>query len=155
MSPEITILIAEDDDAHAALIEKNLRRSGMEKPCHRLRDGQATLDFLMGSENGQREKGSYRYLLLLDINLPKVNGIDVLRRIKEHEELKKIPVLMLSTTDDPKEVETCHDIGCNFYLTKPTEPETFAQMIISLGSFLDILTVPTLRHGSPSGISLN
>ncbi|MEE8126653.1 MAG: response regulator [Nitrospirales bacterium] len=155
MNAEITILIAEDDDGHAALIERNLRRGGMEKPCQRLRDGQETLDFLLGSEKGQQVKGSYRYLLLLDINLPKVNGIDVLKRIKEHEVLKKVPVLMLSTTDDPKEVETCHAIGCNFYLTKPTEPETFNQMIIRLGSFLDIVTVPIIRFGTPTNVSLN
>jgi DNA-binding NarL/FixJ family response regulator len=90
-----------------------------------------------------------------DINLPRVNGIEVLRVMKEHEMLKRVPVLMLSTTDDPQEVEACHSIGCNFYLTKPTEPETFAQAIIRLGAFLDIVTVPTIRLGSHSTISLN
>lgn len=155
INPDTTVLIAEDDDGHAALIEKNLRRAGMEKPCHRLRDGQETLDYFLGSGNVQKAKMGNRYLLLLDINLPRVNGIEVLRVLKEHEVLKKIPVLMLSTTDNPQEVEACHSIGCNFYLTKPTEPETFAQAIIRLGSFLDIVTVPTIRLPSHTTISLN
>ena len=155
MNPDTTVLIAEDDDGHAALIEKNLRRAGMEKPCHRLRDGQETLEYFLGSCNTQQGKIWGRYLLLLDINLPRVNGIEVLRVMKEHEVLKRVPVLMLSTTDDPQEVETCHSIGCNFYLTKPTEPETFAQAIIRIGSFLDIVTVPTIRLSSHSTISLN
>ena len=155
MNPDTTILIAEDDDGHAALIEKNLRRAGMEKPCHRLRDGQETLEYFLAPSHVQQVKTGHRYLLLLDINLPRVNGIEVLRAMKEHEVLKKIPVLMLSTTDDPQEVEACHSIGCNFYLTKPTEPETFAQAIICLGSFLDIVTVPAIRLSSHSTISLN
>jgi len=155
MNPDTTVLIAEDDDGHAALIEKNLRRAGMEKPCHRLRDGQETLDYFLGPNNMQQGKTAHRYLLILDINLPRINGIEVLRRMKEHEVLKLVPILMLSTTDNPQEVDACHSLGCNFYLTKPTEPETFAQAIICLGSFLDIVTVPTIRMSSPSTISLN
>jgi CheY-like chemotaxis protein len=155
MNPDTTVLIAEDDDGHAALIEKNLRRAGMEKPCHRLRDGQETLDFFLGPDNMPQGKSAHRYLLLLDINLPRVNGIEVLRRMKEHEVLKRVPVLMLSTTDNPQEVEACHSLGCNFYLTKPTEPEAFAQAIIHLGSFLDIVTVPAIRLSALSTLSLN
>ena len=155
MNPDTIVLIAEDDDGHASLIEKNLRRGGMARSCHRFRDGQETLDFFLGPGQNRPGKGSHRYLLLLDINLPMVNGIEVLRRLKEHDVLKQIPVFMLSTTDDPKEVEICHSIGCNFYLTKPTEPAAFAQVIACLGSFLDLATVPDIRLGSLSGISLN
>ena len=155
MNPDTTVLIAEDDDGHAALIEKNLRRAGMEKPCHRLRDGQEALEYFLGPANVHQGKMAHRYLLILDINLPRVNGIEVLRTMKTHEVLKRVPVLMLSTTDDPQEVEACHSIGCNFYLTKPTEPETFAQAINCLGSFLDIVSVPTIRLNSPATISSN
>ena len=155
MNPNTTVLIAEDDDGHAALIEKNLRRAGMEKPCHRLRDGQEALDYFLGCSNMPQGKASHHCLLLLDINLPRVDGIEVLRTMKEHEVLKKIPILMLSTTDDPQEVEACHSLGCNFYLTKPTEPEAFAQAIICLGAFLDIVTIPTIRRNTSSTISLN
>jgi len=155
MNPDTMVLIAEDDDGHAALIEKNLRRGGMTRPCYRLRDGQETLEYFLGLGQNQPDRTGHRYLLLLDINLPGINGIEVLRRMKEHDVLKQVPVLMLSTTDDPKEVETCHAIGCNFYLTKPTEPEAFAQAIACLGSFLNLVNVPGIRPVSLSGISLN
>ena len=155
MNPDTMVLIAEDDDGHAALIERNLRRGGMERPSSRLRDGQETVDFFFGSGQYQSAKGWQRYLLLLDINLPRINGIEVLRKMKEHHVLKQVPVIMLSTTDDPKEVEACHSIGCNFYLIKPVEPDAFAQVITRLGSFLDLITVPGIRLASLSGISLN
>ncbi len=155
MNPEMTVLIAEDDDGHAALIEKNLRRAGLEKPCHRFRDGQETLDYFQDPEHLRQRRLSNRWLLLLDINLPRVNGIEVLRRMKQHEVLRRVPVLMLSTTDNPQEVEACHSIGCNFYLTKPTESENFARAIIRLGAFLDIVNLPTIRQTSPSIISMN
>ena len=155
MNPDTTVLIAEDDDGHAALIEKNLRRAGMEKPCQRLRDGQEVLEYFLDPSHMQQGKMTHRYLLLLDINLPRVNGMEVLRKMKEHEVLKRIPILMLSTTDNPEEVEACHSLGCNFYLTKPTDPETFAQAISRLGSFLDTVTVPIIRLSSLSAISLN
>jgi CheY-like chemotaxis protein len=155
MNPDTMVLIAEDDDGHAALIEKNLRRAGMEKPCHRLRDGQETLDYFLGLDTLRQAKTAHRFLLILDINLPRINGIEVLRRMKDHDVLKRVPVLMLSTTDNPQEVDECHALGCNFYLTKPIEAETFAQAIIRLGYFLDIVTVPIIRLSSPSTISLN
>ena len=156
MNPDTTILIAEDDDGHAALIEKNLRRAGVEKPCHRLRDGQEILDYFFSSGylccRGKRHTAiSYSWISIF----PRVNGIEVLRRIKEHEVFKRVPILMLSTTDNPQEVEACHSLGCNFYLIKPTEAESFAQAIIRLGSFLDIVTVPIIRLSSPSTISFN
>jgi DNA-binding response OmpR family regulator len=82
MNPDTTVLIALDDDGHAALIEKNLRRAGMDKPCHRLRDGQETLEYFLVSIHVQQGKAGYRYLLLLDINLPRVNGIELLQTIR-------------------------------------------------------------------------
>ncbi len=155
MNLETTVLIAEDDDGHAALIEKNLRRAGFEKPCYRLRDGQETLDYFLGQDQRQQAKRADYFFLLLDINLPCVSGIEVLRKLKEHEVFKRMPVLMLSTTDNPQEVETCYSIGCNLYLTKPMDSETFAKAITSLGSLLDFVTVPAVRSHSQSAVSLN
>ena len=102
---EVVILIAEDDAGHARLIEKNLTRGGLHNKIERFANGQAVLDFLF-----QRGPGSHRahdtpYLLLLDIRMPQVDGVEVLRQIKENPELRKIPVIMLTTTDDPREVE--------------------------------------------------
>ena len=145
MSPDMIVLIAEDDDGHAALIEKHLRRGGLVKPCRRLRDGQETLEFFFGPQTQESLAGWHQLVLVLDINLPRVNGIEVLRRMKEHEMFKKVPVFMLSTTDNPREIETCYAMGCNLYLTKPTDSEAFALVISRLGSFLDVVTVPSVH----------
>lgn len=138
------ILIVEDEDGHAALIERNLERSGVTYKSMRLRDGQEALDFLF-----QRGEGAVRiqhcpYILLLDINLPKVSGLEVLRQIKSHIELRKIPVTILSTTDDPQDVALCHALGCSYYITKPTEPEVFKNVITRLGQLLNIVKVPRI-----------
>lgn len=140
------ILIAEDDDGHAALIERNLQRSGVSRKYVRLKDGQEILDFLFQRGEGEVRIQNCPYILLLDINLPKVSGMEVLRQIKENPELRKMPVTVLSTTDDPQEVEQCHVLGCSYYITKPTEPEVFMSVIARLGQLLNIVNVPHIQE---------
>ncbi len=147
------ILIAEDDDGHAALIERNLQRSGVSHACTRLRDGQEALDFLFQRGEGAIRTQNRPYILLLDINLPKVSGLEVLRQVKSHAELRKMPVTMLSTTDDPHEVAQCHTLGCSYYITKPTEPEVFMNAIARLGQFLTIVHVPHIQGNMMSPVS--
>jgi len=145
---EIVILIADDDAGHVRLIEKNLRRAELRNRVERFGDGQEVLDFLFsrGARKRQRETA---YLLLLDIRMPKVDGIEVLRQLKEDPELRKIPIIMLTTTDDPREVERCHDFGCSNYIVKPVDYEHFADAISRMGSYIDIVRVPELdRSGS-------
>ncbi len=141
MNTEVVILIAEDDDGHALLIEKNLKRASICNKIIRFCDGQEVLDFLFRKTTPGREPG-LAYLLLLDIRMPKVDGVEVLRQIKEDPELKKLPVTMLTTTDDPKEIAHCHELGCNNYITKPIEYETFVQTVQQLGFFLSVVRVP-------------
>ncbi|WP_454060971.1 response regulator [Candidatus Nitrospira salsa] len=138
------ILIVEDEDGHAALIERNLERSGVTYKSMRLRDGQEALDFLFQRGEGAVRIQNCPYILLLDINLPKVSGLEVLRQIKSHTELRKIPVTILSTTDDPQDVALCYALGCSYYITKPTEPEVFKSVITRLGQLLNIVKVPRI-----------
>ena len=139
------ILIAEDDDGHAALIERNLQRSGGSRKYVRLKDGQEALDFLFQRGQGEIRAQNCPYILLLDINLPKISGLEVLKQIKSDTELRKIPVTVLSTTDDPEEVEQCHELGCSYYITKPTEPEVFMEVIARLGQLFNIVQVPHIH----------
>jgi CheY-like chemotaxis protein len=148
MRKEIHIIIAEDDDGHAALINKNLRRAGIENDIIRFADGQQVLDFLFRKGNGPHRKAGDSYLLLLDIRMPKVDGIEVLRQLKTDEELRKIPVIMVTTTDDPREVEHCHLLGCSNYITKPVDYEKFVNAIRQLGLFLMIVQVPAVNGNS-------
>ncbi len=109
------------------------------------------MDFLFQKGNGSRRKGNGAYVLLLDIRLPKLDGTEVLRLIKLDPELRKIPVIMVTTTDDPKEVEHCHTLGCNNYITKPVEYESFIRAIQQLGLFLSIVEIPVIDDSSESG----
>ena len=147
LKEEMVILIAEDDEGHATLIKKNLARSGIFNQIIHFKDGDETLDFLLRRGKGpQRETGKH-YLLLLDIRMPRVDGIEVLRQVKEHDELRKIPVIMITTTDDPREVDRCHTLGCSHYITKPVDYDMFVKAIRQLGLFLLVIEVPTIYNG--------
>ena len=144
MKKEVVILIAEDDEGHASLIKKNLKRAGISNEILHFKDGEETLDFLMGSNEGRHRMPDNAYLLLLDIRMPKVDGVEVLRKIKQDNELRKIPVIMITTTDDPREVEHCHSLGCSNYITKPIDYNKFVDSIMQLGLFLMVVEVPKL-----------
>jgi len=140
-----TILIAEDDDGHAFLVEDNLRRGGIHTSFLRFCDGQEVLDFLFGRTTEPMFDRSRAYLLLLDIRMPKVDGVSVLQQIKADPELHKLPVIILTTTEDPREVDRCHQLGCNIYLHKPVTFEAFSNAISQLGKFVSLLKVPRLK----------
>ena len=148
MTKEVVILIAEDDAGHARLIEKNLTRAGLRNPIRRFENGQDILNFLLCRGSGPQRSPDTSYLLFLDIRMPKVDGIEVLRQLKEHAELRKLPILMLTTTDDPREVERCHALGCNNYVVKPVNYDKFAEAMTQLGLFITLVQIPELNGGS-------
>jgi len=145
MKEEVVVLIVEDDDGHARLIEKNLRRASIKNEMLRFADGQQILDFLFRRGEGRQREDCAPYLLLLDIRIPKIDGVEVLRQIKQDEELRKIPVIMLTTTDDPREVDACHRLGCSHYIVKPVEYDKFSATLGQLGLFLKIVQVPQIN----------
>ena len=145
MNRDVVLLIADDDAGHARLIEKNLRRAVLSNPILRFEDGQQILDFIFQRGDGQKRTADTPYLLLLDIRMPKVDGVEVLRQLKADAELRKIPVCMLTTTDDPREVERCHALGCNNYIVKPVDYEKFSEAITNLGLFISLVQVPEIH----------
>ena len=144
MKKEVIILIAEDDMGHAKLIEKNLQRAGIKNGILHFRDGQEILDFLFRKGEGPHRKLGVAYLLLLDIRMPKVDGVEVLKKIREDKELRKMPVIMLTTTSDPREVENCHVFGCNNYIVKPVDYDDFVEAMRKLGLFLMVVEIPVI-----------
>lgn len=138
---EVVILIAEDDDGHAELIKEHLLESGINNQIIRFSDGAEAWDFLSVIKNGEEAYKNKHYLLLLDIRMPKMDGVEVLRRVKASPELKSLPVIMLTTTDDPREIDECYRIGCNIYITKPIDFKELAQALKSLGLFIKIVSV--------------
>lgn len=139
------ILVVDDDAGHALLVRENLREAGVTQEIHHFKDGQAVLDFLFTRAPGDPLPEGQTYLMLLDIRMPKVDGIAVLRKVKADQELRKLPIIMLTTTDDPREVERCHQLGCNAYVHKPVNHERFAQTLRQLGGLIQFALFPSVR----------
>lgn len=142
----ITILLVEDDAGHARLVEKNLRRAGISNDIVKFDNGQTAVDFLLKQGDYQDTAGILPLLILLDLNLPVLDGYQVLKIIKGSDSTRHIPVVVLTTTDSSHEISKCYDLGCNVYVTKPVEYEQFSEAIRMLGLFLAIIKIP--RDGS-------
>ena len=139
----VSIVMIEDDEGHARLIEKNIRRAGILNDIKHFMDGTSALDYLYNHKDGPALNGPA--LVLLDLNLPDVSGTDILAKIKGAGALKRTPVVVLTTTDDKVEIQRCYDLGCNVYITKPVNYENFAQAIRQLGLFLSVIQVPEVE----------
>lgn len=142
MSQPVIIAMVEDDEGHARLIEKNLRRVGVHNEIVPLTNGASAITFLFGSDGSGLVNKGCPLLVLLDLNLPDMSGTDILKRIKENEHLRVVPVVVLTTTDDKSEIQRCFDLGCNVYITKPVDYEKFANAIQQFGLFMSVMQVP-------------
>ncbi len=139
--PQIRVLIAEDDDAAAQLIKTNLKRAGLEAAFVRARNGEEAIAILEGAAQ-ERIPDSDRLVVLLDIRMPKADGLQVLKRMKSSQRLRKVPVVMLTTSDRPKEVELCYQLGCNLYLKKQVDYAKFTESIGRLAAFISCCELP-------------
>jgi len=143
MKPEpMVILLAEDDEGHALLVRKNIARAGIANQVVHVKDGQEALEYVRRTGPFQNRPTCGPLLVVLDINMPRVDGVEVLAQIKRSEATAKIPVIMLTTTDDPREVERCYQYGCSVYITKPVEYEPFVEAVKRLGLFLQVVQIP-------------
>jgi CheY-like chemotaxis protein len=138
----ITILLVEDDPGHTRLIEKNLRRANIKNEIAFATNGQEALDYLFCEGAYANNKHTSHMLVMLDLNMPVLDGYQVLERMKNDERTKRVPVVILTTTDDPREVRRCYELGCNVYITKPVDYEQFSEAIRKLGLFLLVATIP-------------
>jgi DNA-binding response OmpR family regulator len=132
----------EDDEGHARLIEKNIRRAGVTNDIISFRDGTSALQHFMGPDGSGTVSAGRGTLVLLDLNLPDMTGIDILSILKGNEHTRRAPVIVLTTTDDQREIQRCYDLGANVYITKPLNYESFANAIRQLGLFLSVMQVP-------------
>ena len=124
MSQPVTIIMIEDDEGHARLIERNIRRSGVNNEIVPFTNGTAAVNYLFGRDGTGLDHKGRALLILLDLNLPDMTGIDILRRVKENRYLKCAPVVVLT------------------YITKPVNYESFANAIRQLGLFFSVIQVP-------------
>ena len=139
----VMILLVDDDEGHRLLIRENLRAGGIVNDILELTDGVQAIDYLTRRGAYQDPAKSPRPgLILLDIKMPKADGFAVLEQIKADPQLRWIPVLMLTSTDDQMEVNRCYQLGANTYVVKPVRYEEFQNRIKALGLFLDIVRLP-------------
>jgi CheY-like chemotaxis protein len=153
----VSIVLIEDDDGHATLVERNLRRAGISNGFLRFRDGQQALDYFFGPQTPDgpgsaaasatlnSAAAAYppcedlsNFVVLLDLKMPRVDGFEVLRRLKESPRTAAVPVIVLTTTDDPR----CYELGCNVYICKPVEYDAFIEAVRRLGLFLQVVKLP-------------
>lgn len=149
-SGQAKILLVEDDPGHARLIEKNLRRANVVNELVLLKDGRQALDYLFGEGAYQAQRLTTPTLILLDLNMPVLDGYQVLHRIKQDKRTKHIPVIILTTTDDAREVTRCYELGCNVYITKPVAYDQFCEAVRKLGLFLPVVTIPDRGRVPPA-----
>lgn len=142
-SDSVTILLVEDDPGHARLIEKNLRRNNISNDIVKLDNGKKAVDYLFSEGDCANQPLPSPLLVLLDLNLPIMSGYQVLERMKRDAKTRRIPVVILTTTDDQREVLKCYDLGCNIYITKPVDYDQFTEAIRKIGLFLSIVQVPS------------
>lgn len=142
----ITLVMIEDDPGHATLIEKNLRRGGISNDLIMIENGRRAIEFFTCSGEFDGHKLPDAMLILLDLNLPEVDGFEILKQLKSSPETRLIPIIILTTTDNPREVERAYELGCNIYITKPVVYDNFADSIQKLGLMLEVVKVPPIDN---------
>jgi CheY-like chemotaxis protein len=138
----VVIVMVEDDEGHARLIERNIRRAGVNNEIVPFTNGTDALKYLLGEDGSGEDSASRCLLVLLDLNLPDMSGVDILKKVKSNPHLRRSPVIILTTTDEQTEIQRCYDLGANVYITKPVNYESFAHAIRQLGLFLAVMQVP-------------
>jgi CheY-like chemotaxis protein len=148
----VTILLVEDDDGHARLLEKNLRRAGMINRLLRVADGQQAVDYVMRTPPyDDQEQYPLPSIVLLDVCMPRLDGFQVLAHLKQNPALMTIPVIMLTSTDNQKEIDRAYEMGANSYVVKPVEVESFIDRVVKLGMFIEVIELPGHNGRGPDG----
>lgn len=149
MTDMLNVLMVEDDDGHATLLRRHLRRAGLKREPVRLRDGQELLDYLEFREPWRERRPLTSMAMILDLNMPRLGGTEVLARIKGDEGLSRIPVFVLTTTDNPQELDRCYALGASACLVKPVDYGAFGEMVHFLGGVLMNAWLPSEVPSDP------
>ena len=129
---EIFILIAEDDADDRFLLQAAFEENGFSDKLKFVENGVEVIEYLRSLESSDKK---YPRFILLDLNMPKKDGREVLRELKQHPEFKKIPVVIFSTTNNEQEMRRCYELGANSYITKPNSFESLLKTVAALRSY--------------------
>jgi two-component system response regulator len=139
MQNEVEILLVEDNPDDAGLAIRSLKKNNLANRLLHLEDGQEALDFLFNDKNEMPR------LILLDLKMPKVDGIEVLRRLKSDEKRRVIPVVVLTSSKEERDIVESYKLGVNAYIVKPVDFDQFAKAVSELGLFWMVLNQPPVR----------
>ena len=141
----VEILLVEDSDADAELITRGLRKSNVVNTVVRLRDGVEALEFVFRQGAFSKRRGGQPRLILLDLKMPRMGGIEVLRRLKSDARTKMVPVVVLTSSAEESDVVESYKLGVNSYLVKPVELSAFSTVITQAGLYWAVLNrIPSL-----------
>ena len=138
----LQVVMAEDDDGHATLVRRNLKRAGVERDPVHLKDGQEVLDYVYRRGSWANRPSHEALALLLDLNMPRLGGFDVLRQLRADAAVTPIPVFVFTTTDNPHEIHRCYTLGAAACLVKPVDYGRFGDMVQRLAGFLLTVRLP-------------
>ncbi|OGS69587.1 MAG: two-component system response regulator [Flavobacteria bacterium RIFCSPLOWO2_12_FULL_35_11] len=143
MNHEIEILLIEDNMNDAELTIRALKKNNLANKLVHLKDGAEAIDFIFAEGNySGRKVENVPKVILLDLKMPKVNGIEVLKKIKADERTKKIPVVILTSSKEDPDIQECYRLGVNSYVVKPVRFEQFVKSVSELGLYWMILNQP-------------
>jgi len=143
MNHEIEILLIEDNMNDAELTIRALKKNNLANKLVHLKDGAEAIDFIFAKGNySSRKVENIPKVILLDLKMPKVNGIEVLKKIKADERTKKIPVVILTSSKEDPDIQECYRLGVNSYVVKPVQFEQFVKSVSELGLYWMILNQP-------------
>lgn len=133
---EVEVLLVEDNPSDAELTMRALKKKNLANKLFHVKDGAEAIDFVFAEGGyGNRRVENGPKVVLLDLKLPKVNGIEVLRKIKADERTRKIPVVVMSSSREDSDLAACYELGVNGYVVKPVEFEDFARAVSELGFY--------------------
>ncbi len=137
------ILLVEDNPSDIDLTKRAFERRNLVNTLVVAHDGQEALDYLTGAgDHAGRDVGDVPACILLDLKLPKVDGVTVLRTIKNDARLRMIPVIVLTSSNEPRDLKACYDLGTNSYIRKPVDFDEFVEAISHLGLYWLVLNEP-------------
>jgi CheY-like chemotaxis protein len=151
MAPPVRVLMAEDDDGHATLVRRGLRRAGLPADPVRVRDGQELLDYVYRRGPWSDRLPLEAMAMIVDLKMPRLGGAEVLERLKRDDDLARIPVFVLTTTDNPAELDHCYALGAAACLIKPVDYGAFDHLVQRLGEFLMKARLPGELRLAPPG----
>jgi two-component system response regulator len=136
------ILLAEDNPDDVALTRRALKKANIANELAVVSDGQQALDYLFGEGTYAQSKPSRPCMILLDLNMPKINGLQVLERIRSDERTRLIPTVILTTSKEERDLVAGYSLGANSYIRKPVDFAQFAEAIQQLGLYWLVLNEP-------------